>query len=243
MEANNILKKIVQIPFGHYVKEEFKKTQIVLHHTVSGGSAEAVANYWNTLKGRVGTCIIIEKDGTPYQLFSSKYWAGHVGGRSSMTKEFNKFNLPYRNCSKHAIGIELVSWGALQEVGDKYYNAYGGEYKSEPYIIPSLYRGFGAFDPYTPEQIQTLKELLIFWNDRYNIPLDYDEDMWDINEAALSNRKGVYAHTSFRSDKSDLFPQKELIEMLKGLTRPGINGTEFTLDFDDDYNGKNIVID
>lgn len=215
----NILDKIIQIPFeGSYIKTKYKKTQIILHHTVSGGSAKAVASYWASMKPRIATCIIIDKAGIPYQLFSSRYWGGHVGGKKTMLKEFNKFDLPYRNCSKSSIGVELISWGGLKNINDKLYTCYGNEIEKEnTTYYEESYRGYNYFDTYTKEQIKTLQELLIYWKDVYNIPLDYYKEMWDVSYAALNNMHGVWVHNSFRSDKSDLAPQKELIDMLQNL--------------------------
>ena len=215
---DDILKKIIQIPFNDYIKSQHDKSQIILHHTVSGGSAKAVATYWDSRPSRIATCIIIDKKGIPHQLFRSRYWAGHVGGRSTMTKEFERFGLPYRNCSKTSIGVELVSWGGLKMIDNKLYTCYGSEYTEGADVhFDDPFRGYSYFDSYTTEQIATLKELLIYWNKVYDIPLEYKEDMWDVNEQALNNTPGIYSHTSFRRDKSDLFPQKELIEMLKSL--------------------------
>ena len=214
----DILKKIVQLPFEDYIKSQHEKTQIVLHHTVSGGSAKAVARYWDGVPGRIATCIIIDKKGIPHQLFSSRYWAGHVGGKSTMNKEFKKFNLPYRNCSKTSIGVELVSWGGLKKIDGKLYTCYGNELKDENIShFKEAYRGYNYFDSYTKAQLDTLRDLLLYWNNIYNIPIDYKEDMWDVSERALDNTPGVWSHTSFRSDKSDLQPQDTLIQMLKSL--------------------------
>ena len=63
--------------------------------------------YWKSLDSRIGTPIVVNKKGVPHQGFSSKYWAGHVGGKKTITKEFDKFDLPYRNCSKNSVGLEL----------------------------------------------------------------------------------------------------------------------------------------
>jgi hypothetical protein len=41
--------------------------------------------------------------------------------------------------------------------------------------------------------------------------------MFDVSKEALSGESGIWSHTSFRSDKSDIHPQGELIKMLKSL--------------------------
>jgi len=75
------LTKVKTYPFpeNKYFKEEFPKTQIVLHHTVSGPSIEGDVSTWINGKYNVGTPIIIDRDGVPWQLFGSKYWAYHLG--------------------------------------------------------------------------------------------------------------------------------------------------------------------
>ena len=41
--------------------------------------------------------------------------------------------------------------------------------------------------------------------------------MWEVSQDALCGKPGIYTHVSFRKDKSDCHPQKELIQMLKEL--------------------------
>jgi len=57
----------------------------------------------------------------------------------------------------------------------------------------------------------------VFWNEKYKIPLDYNPTMFDVSQEALSGKAGIWSHTSFRKDKSDIHPQPELIQMLKSL--------------------------
>ena len=72
------LSELVQVNFpeGQYYKTETKKTQICLHHTVSGPNANGVVNWWIQDPGRIATHFIIQGDGTIYQLYSSKYYLG-----------------------------------------------------------------------------------------------------------------------------------------------------------------------
>jgi len=211
-----ILDKIIQIDFPEYqyYKVPYEKNQVVLHHTVSGGSAQAVATYWESTPSRVATALVIDKEGIPYQLFGSQYYAGHIG---NVTDEFGDFDLPYRNCSKHSIGVEIINWGGLTMKEGILYNWYGDVFKGNATYYKKGYRGYYYFDTYTKEQIQTVKELLGYWKDRYSIPMDYRSYIWDVNEPALAGIPGVYTHTSFREDKSDVHPQRNLIEMLKSI--------------------------
>ena len=213
------ISKIVQHDFTEreYMKDVYPKKQIVLHHTVSGEGVGGDVNWWLKDGSRVGTCILIARDGTIHQVFSSKYWAYHLGENG---KDHTKMGVPYQRNDMKSIGIEIDSWGGLT-----YYPEFDRWQSYTGTIVPTedvevyedKFRGYFGFEKYTPEQIESVRQLLVYWSDHYDIPLDYHSDMWDLSVNALSGRSGVYTHTSYRSDKSDCHPQAELIEMLKVL--------------------------
>ena len=209
--------KIIKLDFpeNQYVKQESNKNQIVLHHTVSGGKAAAVAHYWEGVEHRIATSYIIERDGTINELFDPKYWGGHLGMK---VKHFMLFNLGYKNLNRTSIGIELISWGGIKKINNKFYACYGNEVKDNILELPK-YRGYTYFHKYTNEQIESLKNLLIDLGNRFKIPLDFHENIFETNSSAISGKSGIWSHTSYRPDKSDIFPQKEMIEMLKNLTK------------------------
>ncbi len=217
----NILNKIKMIDFPQhqYVRERTLKKQIFLHHTVSpNNSAQGDINHWLSTTSRIATHFIITADGTPNQLFSSKYWAYHLGIKS---KIYDELHLRYKKLDKYSIGIEIDSGGGLFKKGDgNWYDVYGHLIPNNQVVeYPEGNRGYTGFQKYTNTQLETLKELLIYFNEKCNIPLDYNEDMWDVCEDALSGKSGIWSHTSVRSDKSDCHPQPELIEMLKNLNK------------------------
>lgn len=225
------LTKIKAYPFpeNKYFKEEQVKTQVVLHHTVSGPNVDGDVSTWISNKDNVATAIIIARDGTPYQLFSSKYWAYHLGAGD-------------HNQDRRSIGIEIDNWGGLTlGTGDikmyrherkkfipwhfkitnpeKYYTYYGNVVDVPVQYYPNGFRGYQYFEKYTNEQIQTVGELLLFWRMKYNILLDYHDNMFDVSSSATSGTPGIWSHTSFRSDKSDIHPQTEMIDMLKTISK------------------------
>jgi hypothetical protein len=63
-----------------------------------------------------------------------------------------------------------------------------------------------------------VKDLLLLWKDKYNIPLKYNEDIWDVTSRALKGEPGVYTHNSVRTDKVDIYPHPKMIAMLKSLS-------------------------
>jgi len=218
------LKKIIQLEFpnNQYYREETDKKQIVLHHTASGRGVTGDFRHWLNTPQRIATHVIVDFEGVIYQAYSSKYWAHHLGVKQAFLKSNGIENYKTQNkiLNQHSIAIEIDAWGGLK------YDKENGVWKSwAGKIVPAervvkyekKYRGYFGFERYTDAQLCAVKDLLIFWNKRYEIPLHYNEDMWDVSKNALKGKAGVYSHSSYRKDKSDAHPQPELIQMLKGL--------------------------
>lgn len=221
------LSKINQKPldFDEYIREKHEKTQIVLHHTAGNSSGVNTINSWNNDKrGRIATCVCISGkgssknsyDGEIVQAFSSRYWAYHLGLKSDV---FRSFGLPYKSIDRISIGIEICNWGSLEKRGDKFYNYVNREVPLDQVCeLDEPFKGRKYYHKYTDAQIESVRQLLVYWNKVYNIPLNYVEhNMWDLSKDALSGKAGVYTHNSYRKDKSDISPQPKIIEMLKSL--------------------------
>jgi len=215
------LSDIIQVDFpdDQYFREQTDKKQIVLHHTVSGQGVDGDISWWRQTVERIGTAIIVSWDGKIYQCFSTKYWAHHIGSKAANNKALNMAS----------IGIEIDAWGGLIRHNRLWYPAkWDATLKQN---VPNLtvrpiqnvqtyadgFKGFFGFEKYTAEQIEAVRKLLIFWNERFGIPLDYNADMWALSSKAMNGTPGVWTHVSFREDKSDCHPQPELIQMLKSL--------------------------
>ena len=212
------LKKIVSIdfPVDQYYAVPTKKKQIVLHHTVSGVGVSGDVNHWLSDSARVATSIIISRDGTIHQCFSTKYWAHHLGIKTGAIREAgtSKSNL---ELNQHSVGIELDSYGGLVKKGKSFVTVYGNKVAAKDVVeYKEPYRGYSAYEKYTTKQIAALKDLLVYLCDKYSIKFGYNKDMFDVSKDALNGVEGIWSHTSYRSDKSDIHPQKELISMLKG---------------------------
>jgi len=219
----SILDKIIfhkEFTAREFIKFPTQKKQIVLHHTVSPEGVKGDINWWLKDGKRIGTCIIVAHDGTPHQVFSSKYWAYHLGLGN---KHFARQNMPYKSLDPASIGIEIDSFGGLKwdDENNCWRSVYGHRVDSNKVIeYPEGFRGFKAFERYTKAQIETVRQLILFWHTRYGIPIDYHPDMWDVSKDALKGKPGVYTHVSYRYDKSDCHPQPDLIDMLKNPTVP-----------------------
>ena len=198
----------VPFPEEQYYRREGDKKQIVLHHTVSGDGVEGDINWWLSTPDRIATAFIIARDGVIYQNFNSKYWAHHLGIKMSV---FNSHGIDPGGANVklniNSIGIELDSWGPLKNP----------DMVKDPVQYEGGYRGYEWYEAYTEQQLDSLKELLEYLCAKYEIPVTYNEDMWDVSVRALNGEPGIWSHTSYRPDKSDVHPQPTLIDILNNL--------------------------
>lgn len=232
--------KIVQYPLARnqYFKEDCSsfKNMIFIHHTAGNSNPYQVIDGWNADTARVGTPFVIGgtylpnalhswKDGEIIQCFSSTYYDYHLGLKTSNNTAI----------AKATIGIEICNWGPVALYNGKYYNYAGGimqeadlvhyekGFKAYPNSIffnkigvvnkPAVY-----YHKYTDAQLLSLRELLIYLCERYNISKAYIPQMWDLNDNALKGKAGIWTHVSVRGDKSDCHPQPNLIKTLENLT-------------------------
>jgi len=220
MEAPRLdIGSIIQenFPIGQYMRAITNKTQITIHHTVSGKGVGGDLNWWLSDPKRIATHFIIDWQGGIHQNYSTKYWGYHLGcGNAELDA-----------CT---VAIEIDSWGGLMQDASglwrpvRWDKAKGKFFpnmriKAIPvdgvYVFDEPYRGFYGYEAYTDAHIESLRQLLVYCNERFGIPIDYREDMWDYCPDALAGVPGTYSHTSYRKDKSDAYPHPKLIEMLK----------------------------
>ncbi len=209
--------KIVQhrLKPSQFMEVKHEKKQIYLHHTAGGPDAVSVAKYFDTKPERVATAFIIGANGTIVQCFSSKDWAYHLGLKESI---FKASKVPYISLDPISIGIEVCNWGPLTFKNNKYYNYVGGEVNaSHVTTLEKPYKGHKHWFTYTDAQIESLRQLVEYLCETYDIPKDYNESIWDIDIDALKGNKGIFTHNSVRKDKSDMYPCPRVIQMLKNL--------------------------
>jgi hypothetical protein len=227
------LKKIIQVnfPINQYYKEVTDKKVVVLHHTVSGRGVDGDINSWLATAEKVATAFVIDNQGGIHQCYSSDFWAHHLGVKAEILKSKGYSDYGNRNTmlNKQSIAIEIDSWGGLCQSGTNWYpakfNPSNGKYEANKGIKPvenvqvydKGYRGFYGFEKYTVEQIESVRQLLVFFKEKHNLPLKYNEDMFEVSKNALDGKPGIWSHSSYRADKSDIHPQPELIAMLKSL--------------------------
>lgn len=218
--------KIKQVPLkeSQYYKEDVTKKQIVLHHTAGNSSAVNTIQNWNSDdRGRIATCVAISgpgnkvsPDGEIAQAFSSKHWAYHLGVKQEV---FRAWKVPYTELDKHSIGIEICNWGQLDLENGKYINYVDREVPADQVTkLDKPYKGYTYFHKYSDAQIESVKNLLLYWRDTYKIDLTFNYDqLFTVNTKALKGENGLFTHNSYRKDKVDIYPCPRMIEMLKTL--------------------------
>lgn len=181
---------------------------------------------WAADKQRVATAFGIVDNGDIFQAFGSQYWAWHINilskGNAAIRQQAFKPYAAFRHAEAlemHSIGYEFCNWGGLTLKDGKLLTWTGHHIKDEKRVIEyeTPFRGFNYFERYTDQELESARVLLRYHCQRYNIPSDYNPDMWEVTTKAVGGVPGIWTHASYRSDKNDCHPQPELIEMLKSL--------------------------
>jgi|TARA_B110000285_G_C15086798_1_gene596677 hypothetical protein len=235
------------LPDGEYVKQATYKEWIFLHHTAGRHNPKRVIDHWSKdQRGRVGTHYVIggipsgadslnlkdnegEWDGKIMQAIKDEYWGYHLG--------------PVKSSKMHkgSISIEICSAGYLTQSDGKFLTWYGSEvHESQVCRLDVPYKEYRYYHKYSDEQIKSTKALILLLADKHGIDIKSgisallknntkqgasqyyiisgNPDAFNYNESAnLGKIKGVLTHGQVRQDKTDIFPQPEMITMLSSL--------------------------
>lgn len=136
--------------------KDHKPTSIVIHFTADGRDGQQAVKYLKQSNVQASAHIVIEKDGTIYQLVPFDTQAWHAGV-SAFGDE--------RHFNKHSIGIEIDNEGCLEKIGNKFYTWYDREItdftkvKSATHINRQEIDYWHIFEPI---QIKICEELCTF---------------------------------------------------------------------------------
>ena len=212
------------LPKHCYNQSVVPKKQIVLHHTAGGPLAQGVYEGWKSKANKVATAFVIERGGQIYQMFDENHWAWHLGVEpNDRVKHFAQ------GLDAQSIAIELCNWGWLNKQKPRSVNerpvyrnyVFGEVPKEEVCDLGQVWRGLEYFEKYSAAQIIATCKLVKYLAEKHKIPLTgfcTPSDGWfDINQNALDGKTGLWNHTNYRTDKTDLSPQPEIIDALCGL--------------------------
>ena len=209
-----------------FYNEVTSKKQIVIHHTAGGQNIENELRGWSSRTDRVSTHYITNNAGEKEQVFPDENWSNNLGVKSST---FKSLGLPYQNLNKTSLSIEMQAFGGLTYKNGTFFTYVNSEMPIERVAQPVdkngnsiSYKGYTYYEKYSDANIQRVKEIIQGWQNKYSIPFIYNYDELfpsggEVSTNAFKGKKGIYTHNSFRTGKSDVFPQIELITMLKSL--------------------------
>ena len=201
-----------------------------IHHTAGWDNPYKTIASWNRdTRGRVATQYVIGGtnvkgndpiyNGVVVESFPNNYLGWHLG-------KVGNFQI-----SKLSGGVELCNFGYLTKKNGKFYTYVDTEVKEE--FVCDLgyeFKGHRYWHSYSDKQIESLRLLLSHLKDIYpkmdlvnGLPKllkdgVHPKDAFEFNDDAYNAKQfGLWTHTNVRKDKSDCFPQLELVEMLKQL--------------------------
>ena len=211
------------LPKGEYKSGITKKEYLFLHHTAGWNNPYKTIDSWGRdSRGAVATEFVLggqsvkgnddKYDGVMVQAFPDGHYGWHLGKNGS------------QHMHTHSVGIEVNNFGYIKN-GKTYAGTTAHE--SQIVTLAEPFRGYTTWHRYSDKQIESLRLWMHFIAERDGIDIraglpalvkEIGAKAFEFNADAYYGKvKGVWTHTNTRKDKSDMFPQQELLDMLMGL--------------------------
>jgi len=211
------------LPHGEYKSGPTNKEYVFLHHTAGWHNPYNCIDQWGRdNRGAVATEFVLggpsvkgndtKYDGEMVQAFPEGGYGWHLGKNGS------------QHMHTHSVGIEVCNFGYV--VNGK---TYAGTRVDDSQIVTldKPFRGHKTWHRYSDAQIEELRKWILWIGERDSIDVrkglpewikQRGADAFEFNEDAYYGRvKGLLTHTNTRKDKTDMFPQQELLDMLLSL--------------------------
>ena len=207
-----------------YYAESQPKSRIVVHYTAGylKGDMAALSKKDN----HVSVPFVVARDGTIYQLFSSKYWSYHLGkGAAGGNSEM----------SKSSVAIELSNLGYLKAKGNNLVTYFGDsdvyctlDQKEYYQQLKTPYRGYTYFATFTEAQYKSLTNLLRYLTKTYSIPASFlpEDKRYDVY-SDVASFKGITTHVNYQPEsygKWDIGPAFDWTRVMSALTTVDVSG-------------------
>ena len=204
---------------GYYHDTVYQKERIVLHFTA--GVLSGDMSMLTRQDYHVSVPFVIARDGTIYQLYSSRFWSGNLGG-DALGNAGNAQD-------KRTIGIELSNFGPMDLSSDTLRMTYGDRSayctlaQTDSYQkLPVPFRGKSYYATHTDAQYDSLIVLLRYLTAQYAIPRQFfPEPKRYLTTPDVLTFKGVVSHINYRKDgKWDLGPAFNWARVMTGVQAP-----------------------
>jgi N-acetyl-anhydromuramyl-L-alanine amidase AmpD len=198
-----------------YYREETPKQRIVVHYTAGylKGDLAALTKPGN----HVSVPFVIARDGTIYQLFSSKHWSYHLGPKAQGGN---------KEMSSSAVAIELSNVGYLTAKGDTLLDPYGAPYCTaadrDAYVqLPTPFRKYTRYATFPDAQYKSLITLLRYLVATYKIPAAFlpEPRRYDVY-ADVAKFRGITTHVNYQPEsygKWDIGPAFDWARVIAAL--------------------------
>jgi hypothetical protein len=211
------------LPKGEYKSGPTSKEYLFLHHTAGWQNPYKCIDSWGRdSRGSIATEFVLggqsikgndnKYDGTMLQCMPEGAYGWHLGKNGS------------QHMHTHSVGLEICNFGYIKD-GKTYAGTTAHE--SQIVTLDEAFRGHKTWHRYSDTQIEATRKFILHIADRDNINVrdglvaeikKNGVSAFDFNEDAYYGKvKGMWTHTNTRKDKTDLFPQQELIDMLLSL--------------------------
>ena len=210
---------------GEYFEDETKKEYIFLHHTAGWNNPYQVIDSWsNDTRGKIATEFVVgginfknndlTYNGMALKCFPKNNHAYHLGGAPINGK-----------MHQGSVGIEICNFGWVSLQEKKFLTYTGAEMPASHVVrLKSKFRGYEYYHKYTEKQIAKVEQLIKYESALHGIDSSiglptmikkFGAKAFDKYDDIVAGKvKGILSHTNVRSDKTDLSPQPDMMEML-----------------------------
>ena len=125
---------------------------LLIHYTASLNAESAVRELTRAGKGGVSAHLVVDRDGTTFQLLSFDLIGWHAGVSEWQGK---------KGLNPRSIGIEMVNAGRLELRGGKYYT-WSGQEVDESEVLAAVHRNEDVltfWHLYTAKQVETVRAI------------------------------------------------------------------------------------
>lgn len=209
---------------SYFYKEVFPKKRIVVHYTAGylKGDIAALTQKDN----HVSVPFVVARDGTIYNLWSSRYWSYHLGkGAEGGNSEM----------SRSSVAIELSNLGYLRPKGDTLVTYSGDPYcaldETDAYRkLDKPFRSYSYYATFTDVQYRSLGSLLRYLTRAFDIPAEFlPEPQRYAVYPGVDKFRGITTHVNYQPEsygKWDIGPAFDWARVMASLTTVPLAGVE-----------------
>jgi N-acetylmuramoyl-L-alanine amidase len=198
----------------YFFKEPSDKKQIVLHFTmghIKGDILTLTGESDDPNRQHVSVPFVVARNGTIYRLFSSEYWAHHIGASPLGLNKAERVAF-----SRDAIAIELSNYGPLT-LGEHghLHTEYHSDKRTDIYChiddvaqyikLEKPYKGYTYYAQFTEAQYDSVIVLLRYLTTAWGIKRTFlpEEVRYSLTNK-VKGFDGITSHVNYREDKQDI---------------------------------------